>query len=62
MIISVGYRVKSKNGVIFRKKVKLMNIASRIDVDITGNEAKEITYDNCMGVINKLKYNSDSNL
>ena len=122
MIISVGYRVKSKNGILFRKwansvlkeyllkgyavnekrleylekTVKLMNIASRIDVDITGNEAKEIikvinnysnalnllddydhkrivkpngnkdnkeiTYDDCMDVINKLKFNNDSNL
>lgn len=44
------------------KKVKLMNIASRINVDITGNEAKEITYDDCIDVINKLKYNSDSHL
>ena len=122
MIISVGYRVKSKNGILFRKwansilkeyllkgyavnekrleylekTVKLMNIASRIDVDITGNEAKEIikvinnysnalnllddydhkrivkpngnkdnkeiTYDDCMDVINKLKFNNDSDL
>ena len=68
MIISVGYRVKSKNGVIFRKwankvikdylikgyavnnkrleylekTIKLIDIAGRIDNDLTGNEAKEI--------------------
>ena len=68
MIISVGYRVKSKNGIIFRKwankvlkdyllkgyavnekrlaylekTVKLIDIASRIEEDINGDEAKEI--------------------
>ena len=68
MIISVGYRVKSKNGVAFRrwankvlkdymikgyainqkrleyleKTVKLIDIASRIDEDLKGNEAQEI--------------------
>ncbi len=68
VVISVGYRVKSKNGVIFRKwatsvlkdyllkgysvnqkrldylekKVQLIDIASRIEEDITGDEAKEI--------------------
>ena len=68
MIISVGYRVKSKKGVIFRKwansvlkdylikgyavnkkrleylekTVKLIDIAGRIDDEISGNEAKEI--------------------
>ncbi len=122
MIISVGYRVKSKNGVIFRKwatkvlkdymikgyavnqkrleylekTVKLINIAGRIDSDLKDNEAKEIikvineysnalnllddydhkrvtkpngtknnqkiTYEDCIDVINKLKFNSDSDL
>ena len=68
MIISVGYRVKSKNGVIFRKwankilkdymikgyafnqkrleylekTVKLIDIASRIDKDVDGDEVREI--------------------
>ena len=68
MIISVGYRVNSKKGIIFRKwatsvlkdhllkgysvnqkrleylekKVQLIDIASRIEDDIDGNEAKEI--------------------
>ena len=68
MIISVGYRVKSKNGVIFRKwankilkdhlikgytvnqkrleywekTIKLIDIASRIDNELKGSEAKEI--------------------
>ena len=68
VIISVGYRVKSKNGVIFRKwatsvlkdhllkgysvnqkrleylekKVQLIDIASRIEDNINGDEAKEI--------------------
>ena len=68
MIISVGYRVKSKNGIIFRKwankvlkdyllkgyavnekrlaylekTVKLIDIASRIEEDVNGDEAKEI--------------------
>ena len=68
MIISVGYRVKSKNGVIFRKwatkvlkdhlikgysvneerlkclekTVQLIDIASRIEDEITGEEAKEV--------------------
>lgn len=68
VIISVGYRVKSQNGIIFRKwankvlkeyllkgyavnkkrlaylekTVKLIDIASRINEDIEGSEAKEI--------------------
>ncbi len=68
MIISVGYRVKSKNGIIFRrwaskilkeyllqgyavnqkrldyleKTVKLIDIANRIDIKLTGSEAQEI--------------------
>ncbi len=122
MIISVGYRVKSQNGVIFRKwatnvlkdymmkgyainekrleylekTVKLIDIAGRIDNDLKGTEVKEIikvinnyssalnllddydhrritkpngtkinkqiTYDECINIINKLKFNSDSDL
>ena len=122
MIISVGYRIKSKNGILFRKwangvlkdyllkgyavnqkrleylekTVKLIDIAGRIDSDINGDEAKEIikvinnysnalnllddydhkriikpkgiknnnkiTYDDCIEIINKLKFNNDSNL
>ena len=68
MIISVGYRVKSKKGIIFRKwankvlkdylikgyainqkrleylekTIKLIDIAGRIEEDISGDEAKEI--------------------
>lgn len=122
MIISVGYRVKSKNGVIFRKwatsvlkdhllkgysinqkrldylekTVKLIDIAGRIDNNLNDNDAheiirvinnyskalnllddydhkkltkpkgtknnKKITYKNCINIINKLKFNSDSSL
>ena len=122
MIISVGYRIKSQNGVIFRKwantvlkdyllkgyavnqkrleylekTIKLIDIAGRMDTELKTAEAKEIikvinnysnalnllddydhkriikpsgtkdnkkiTYENCMNVIGKLKYNSDSNL
>ena len=122
MIISVGYRVKSKQGIIFRKwatnvlksyllkgyainqkrleylekAVKLIDIAGRIDDNISAQEAKEIikvisnysnalnllddydhrtitkpkgsinnniiTYEECLEVISKLKFNSDSNL
>ena len=122
VIISVGYRVKSKNGIIFRKwankilkdylikgyavnnkwleylekKVKLIDIASRIDTELKGNEALEIikvinnysdalnlldeydhkriskpngtinnnkiVYEDCIDVINKLKFNSNSSL
>ena len=122
MIISVGYRVKSQNGIIFRKwankvlkdyllkgyavnqkrleylekTVKLIDIANRIDAPITGDEAtgiikvinnysnalnllddydhrsvekpkgttndKIITYEECMNIIRKLKFNSDSDL
>ena len=122
VIISVGYRVKSPNGRIFRKwankilkdyllkgyainqkrleylekTVKLIDIASRIDAPITGDEAtgiikvinnysnalnllddydhrsvekpkgttndKIITYEECMNIIRKLKFNSDSDL
>lgn len=122
MIISVGYRVKSKNGVIFRKwatkvlkdymikgyavnqkrleylekTIKLIDIAGRIDAELKGSEAweiikvinnyssalsllddydhkritkpmgtkndKQVTYEDCMNIIGKLKFNSDSNL
>lgn len=122
MIISVGYRVKSQNGVIFRKwankilkdfllkgyavnqkrleylekTIKLIDIAGRIDTELKGDEAREIikvintysnalnllddydhkrivkpngtknnkqvTYETCMNVVNKLKFNSDSDL
>ena len=122
MIISVGYRVKSQNGVIFRKwanrilkdymikgyainqkrleylekTVKLIDIASRIDSELNGNEAQEIiklinnystalnllddydykriskpkgsvnkniiTYEECIEVINNLKFNTESAL
>lgn len=122
MIMSVGYRVKSKNGIIFRrwankilkeylikgysinqkrlealeKTVKLINLAGRIDNKLEGTEAQDIikvinnysnalnlldnydykdikkpdgtyndkiiTYDNCIDIINKLKFNSKSNL
>ena len=122
MIISVGYRVKSKQGIIFRKwatsilkdymikgyavnqkrleylekTVKLIDIAGRIDVNLKGNEAQEIikvinnysnalnllddydhkriikpngtinknkiNYEDCMNIVNKLKFSSDSDL
>ena len=122
MIISVGYRVKSQNGIIFRKwankilkdymikgyavnqkrldylekTVKLLNIANRGNERITGDEAKEIllvineyskaldllddydhrtlkkvkgqesekiiTYEECMNVIDKLRFNNESSL
>ena len=122
MIISVGYRVKSKNGIIFRqwankilkdymlkgyainqkrldyleKTVKLINIAGRIDSDLENDEAKSlikvintysnalnllddydhktlskpignisndiIKYEDCINIINKLKFNNDSKL
>ena len=122
VIISVGYRVKSKNGVIFRKwankilkdylikgyavnqkrleylekTIKLIDIAGRIDTELKGSEAQEIikvinnysnalnlldcydhklitrpsgtknnkkiTYEDCISIVNKLKFNSDSNL
>ena len=122
MIISVGYRVKSKNGIIFRKwatkilkdfmikgysvnqkrlnylekTVKLIDIANRGSERINGDEAKDIlnvinhyskaldllddydhrtlkkakgrnydlkiTYDECMKVINELRFNNESSL
>ena len=122
MIISVGYRVKSQNGVIFRKwatsvlkdymikgyavnqkrleylekTIKLIDIAGRIDTDLKDNEAmkiikvinnysnalnllddydnrritkpngtksiKQVTYEDCISVIGKLKFNNDSDL
>lgn len=122
MIISVGYRINSQNGVIFRKwankvlkdyllkgyavnqkrleylekTIKLIDIAGRMDTELKTAEAKEIikvinnysnalnllddydhkriikpsgtkdnkkiTYEDCMNVIGKLKFNSDSNL
>ena len=122
MIISVGYRVNSKQGIIFRKwatsvlkeylingyavnkkrleylekTVKLIDIASRINTELKGNESREIikviseysnalnllddydykrinkpkgitndkiiTYEECIEVINKLKFNNESSL
>lgn len=122
MIISVGYRVKSKNGIIFRKwatkilkeymikgyainqkrleylekTVKLIDIAGRIDTQLKGNEAqeiikvinnysnaldllddydhkriikpngtkdnKQITYEDCLNIITKLRFSNDSDL
>lgn len=122
VIISVGYRVKSQNGIVFRKwankilkdymikgyavnqkrleylekTIKLIDIAGRIDHELKENEAQEIikvinnysnalnllddydhkrivkpngttnndkiTYENCMDIVSKLKFNSDSDL
>ena len=122
MIISVGYRVNSKRGIIFRKwankilkdyllkgyavnqkrleylekTIKLINIADRIDTELKGSEAQEIikvinyysnalnllddydhkritkpsgtinnnkiVYEDCMDIVSKLKFNSDSDL
>ena len=122
VIISVGYRVKSKNGVIFRKwatrvlkdymlkgyavnqkrleylekTIKLIDIANRIDEKLENNDAKEILkvigeyskaldllddydhktlkkidgniderkikYNECIEVINKLRFNEESSL
>ena len=122
VIISVGYRVKSENGVIFRrwankilkdymlkgyavnqrrleyleKTVKLINIVGRIDYDIDSSDYKEIinvintyssafdllddydhqvvkkpkgiksddkiTYENCLELIDLLRFNNDSEL
>ena len=122
LILSVGYRVKSKNGVIFRKwankvlkdyilkgyavnqrrleylekTIKLIDIANRIDDRLENDDAKEIlkvigeysraldmldeydhktlkkpdgnvdtrviTYDDCMTIINSLKYKEESEL
>ena len=122
MIISVGYRVKSKQGIIFRKwatsvlkeylingyavnkkrleylekTVKLIDIANRVDTELKGSESREIikvisnysnalnllddydykrinkpkgitddkiiTYEECIEVINKLKFNNESSL
>ena len=122
MILSIGYRVKSKNGVIFRqwatnvlrdymlkgyavnqrrleyleKTIKLIDIANRMDERLEGSDAKEILkvigsyskalnllddydhrtlkkvkgniderkikYDDCINIINKLKFNQESSL
>ena len=122
MIISVGYRVNSKKGIMFRKwatkvlkdymikgyavnqkrleylekAIKLIDIAGRIDTELKGSEAKEIikvinnysnalnllddydhkriskpngtinnnkiVYEDCMEIVSKLKFNSDSDL
>ena len=120
--LSVGYRVKSNNGIIFRKwankilkehlikgytvnqerlnylekTIKLINIAGRIEERLQGSEAQDIikvinnysnaltlldnydhktiikpkgtinkniiTYEDCIEIINKLRFNNDSNL
>ena len=122
VIISVGYRVKSKNGIVFRKwankvlkdylikgyainnkrleylekTIKLIDIARRIDEELNSNEAKEIirvindyskgldlldnydhkrivkpsgtvndkkiSYEECIEIINKLKFSNESKL
>lgn len=122
VIISVGYRVKSKNGIVFRKwankvlkdylikgyainnkrleylekTIKLIDIAGRIDEELNGSEAKEIirvindyskgldllddydhkrivkpsgtvndkkiSYEECIEIINKLKFSNESKL
>lgn len=122
MIISIGYRVNSKKGIVFRKwatnvlkdymlkgyavnkkrleylekTIKLIDIAGRIDTELKGTEAQEIikvinnykdalnllddydhkriakpngtnsnnkiTYQECMNIINKLKFNNESDL
>ena len=122
VIISVGYRIKSKNGILFRKwankvlkdylikgyavndkrleylekTVKLIDIASRIDIELDGKEVKDIirvinnysnalnliddydhkvidkpkgrnndnkiTYEECINIINKLKFNNNSDI
>jgi len=122
MIISIGYRVKSQNGIIFRKwankvlrehllngytinekrleylekKVKLIDIATRINEEVSASDMKEvlevinnfaqgldilddydhrtlkkikgsnyskqISYDNCLEIIDLLKYGNDSEL
>lgn len=122
VIISVGYRVKSQNGIIFRrwankilkdymikgyavnqrrleyleKTIKLIDIANRIDERLENNDAKEILkvigeyskalnllddydhktlnkikgntderkikYEDCIDIINKLRFNKESSL
>lgn len=122
MIISVGYRVKSENGTIFRqwankvlkdymikgyavnqrrleyleKTIKLIDIANRIDERLENNDAigilkvigeyskaldllddydhktlkkiegnldtRKIDYEECVEIINKLRFNEESNL
>ena len=122
VIISVGYRVKSQNGIIFRKwaskilkdymlqgyavnqkrleylekTVKLIDIANRIDENLNNSDAqeilkvignyskaldllddydhrtllkpkgnnsqKQIKYEDCLDVINKLRFNQESSL
>ena len=89
VIISVGYRVKSQNGVIFRrwatsilkdhlikgytvnqkrldfleKKVKLIDIASRIDADLDSKEIKDIIkvineYDSALDLLDEYDHRS----
>lgn len=122
MIISVGYRVNSKQGIVFRKwatqvlkehlmkgytvnskrleylekTVKLIDIAGRIDRELNNNEAREIikvinnyshalnllddydhnqiskpkgkinnkkiVYEDCIDIVNKLKFKNNSNI
>ena len=122
VIISVGYRVKSQNGIIFRKwankilkdymikgyainrkrleylekTVKLIDIANRVDEKLDDNDAKEILrvigsyskaldllddydhrtllkpkgnnskkrikYEDCLQIINKLRFNEESDI
>lgn len=87
MIISVGYRVKSKNGIVFRKwankiikdylikgyavnnkrleylekTIKLLDIAGRINSELSANEAQSIIkvinkYSNALNLLDKYDY------
>ena len=91
MIISVGYRVKSKNGIVFRKwankiikdylikgyavnnkrleylekTIKLLDIAGRIDGELSANEAQSIIkvinkYSNALNLLDKYDYKKES--
>ena len=59
MIISVGYRVNSKRGILFRRwATKVLK-----DYLIKGYAVNnKITYEECIDIINKLKFNNNSNL
>ena len=91
-----GYAINEKRLEYLEKTIKLIDIAGRIDTELSGQDAKEIikvinnysnalnllddydhkritkpkgtknnkkiTYEDCMNIISKLKFNSDSDL
>lgn len=75
MIISIGYRVKSQNGIIFRKwankilkdyLIKGYVINKKrleyLEKTVKYSSQKQIRYEDCIEVIKKLRFNEESDI